>query len=267
MTDLPVTAQRIELFGVAFDPLSFSGALDRLVELACGSKCAYAVTVNVDHVVRLSKQPELAPIYRSADLVLADGMPIVWASQWLGRRLPERVAGSDLFPALCERAASANLSVFLLGGSPGAADHSARILRIRHPKLRLSGTYCPAVGFERDDVECSRIANAVHKAAPDILFVGLGSPKQERWIVRYKDVCGVKLSIGVGISFSFFTGDVPRAPNWMHRLSLEWLHRLVQEPSRLWKRYLIDDLAFLPLLVYEMRRRSGRSSRTTRPTS
>ena len=226
-----------------------------LAALAQGDASSYAVTANVDHVVRLSRHPELRSLYTKADLVVADGMPLIWASRLLRRRLPERVAGSDLFPALSAEAARRGLSVFLLGGAPGTAERAAQVLRDRHPALRIVGTYCPDFGFEHDDVECQRIERTVRESGADILFVGLGSPKQELWIEAHRQACGAKLSVGIGISFSFTCGDVSRAPKWVQNAGLEWVHRLVQEPGRLWKRYLLKDVAFIPLVLKELFRR------------
>ena len=241
--------------------VDFDEAVDQLLRLARGNRSAYAVTANVDHVVRFHRCPEVRPLYHGADLVVADGMPLVWASRLLGDPLPERVAGSDLFPALCARAAEAGLSVFLLGGAPGTAQRSAEVLQARNPRLRVVGTYCPPYGFEDDTAESQRVVDAVRGARPDILFVGLGSPKQEKWIVANHATCGARLSIGVGVSFSFVCGDVVRAPHWMRRTGLEWLHRLCQEPQRLWKRYLVDDLLFFLLLAKSLPNRQRRQDR------
>lgn len=231
--------------------VTFSEALHRLVELAKARGTAYVVTANVDHVVRCRRNPALRSMYTGADMVVADGMPLIWASRLLGKGLPERVAGSDLFPALCARAAEEGLSVFLLGGAPETARRSAEILQGRHPTLRVVGTYCPALGFASDTPESQRVVTMIHQARPDILFVALGSPKQEQWIVSNREACGAGVSLGVGISFSFLCGDVSRAPRWMRRMGLEWLHRLAQEPARLWKRYLWEDPAFVFLVLRE----------------
>ncbi len=266
MTDAPQSLmrdcipQRIELLDVPFDVVTFQGALKRLIELAKGNRQAYAVTANVDHVVRIHRRPELMPLYGRADLVVADGTPLIWVSRLLGTPLPERVAGSDLFPALCEKAAENNLSIYLLGGSPGTAQRAAETMQARHPQLRVAGTYCPDYGFDKDPDKCAKIVNMIRRAGPDILFVGLGSPKQEQWIVSHRAAYRARLSIGVGISFSFVCGDVVRAPRWMQRSGLEWFHRLWQEPGRLWRRYLVDDLALIPLLLGNRRRRRRSSS-------
>jgi len=229
-------------------PVHFQEALELLTKMAKGDRPSYAVTANVDHVVRYRRCPSLRHLYQEADLCVADGTPVIWASRIVGRPLPERVTGSDLFPALCARAAEENLSVFFLGGSPGAAEAAAEVLKRKHPALRVAGTYCPPFGFEKDAAKCARSVELVHKARPDILFVGLGSPKQEEWIAKHRDRCGAKLSVGIGISFSFVAGHVKRAPRWLQRLGLEWFHRLIQEPGRLWKRYLWTDLGFLFLV-------------------
>lgn len=245
----------VELFGLPFAPLNFDQTLDAIVSLAQDESASYVVTANVDHVVRVRRRPELMPLYSGADLVVADGMPLIWASKLLGKPLPERVAGSDLFPALCGRAADCGLSVFLFGGAPGTADRAAEVMQGRYPQLRLAGTYCPDYGFEHDADKSQEAVDAVRASQPDLLFVGLGSPKQEQWILQHKDVCGARCSIGVGISFSFACGEVHRAPRWMQRIGLEWFHRLCQEPGRLWKRYLVDDSYFATLVLREFLRK------------
>ena len=238
------------------DVLTFTQSVECMIALAQAPRRAYVVTANVDHLVRFAREPSLRSLYHDADLVVADGMPVIWASRFLGKRLPERVAGSDLFPALSARAADEGLSIYLLGGAPGTAERASTILRERHPTLRVAGTYCPDFGFEKDAEECRRIADRIRESQADILFVGLGAPKQELWIAQYRELAGAKLSIGVGISFSFLCGDVVRAPRWMQRCGLEWLHRLVQEPGRLWKRYLVEDMVFFRLVLRERFRRA-----------
>ncbi len=242
-------SDKVLLLDIPFDALTFSETLDRLVEFARGDRPRFVVTANVDHVVRYHRCPEVRPLYHEADMVVADGTPLIWASRWLKTPLPERVAGSDLFPALCARAAEDDLSVFFLGGAPGAAERAAGVLQSRLPALRVTGTYCPAMGFEHDDAENKRIVERIRAAGADILFVGLGSPKQEQWISRHRTACGARLSLGIGISFSFVAGDVRRAPRWMQRIGVGRLHRLVQEPGRLWKRYILDDSMFLRLVL------------------
>ena len=240
---------RIDVLGTPLNIVGFEETLDLLVRLAHGDHPAYVVTANVDHVVRLNRRPELRPLYAEADLVVADGMPLVWAARLLGHRLPERVAGSDLFPCLCQRAAKEGLTVYLLGGALGTAETAAAVLKHENSSLQIVGIDCPPYGFERDAAECERIVERIRAAGPDILFVALGSPKQEQWINANRSRCGARLSLGVGISFSFVSGHVQRAPQWMQRIGLEWFHRMVQEPRRLCRRYLVDDWAFSWILL------------------
>ena len=260
-----VWPSRVEVLGMPLNIVGFEQTLNLLVRLARGDCPAYVVTANVDHVVRLNRRPDLRPLYAEADLVVADGMPLVWASRILGHRLPERVAGSDLFPCLCQRAASEGLTVYLLGGDPGTADAAAAVLKQRNPSLQIVGIDCPPYGFESDAAECERIVSRVKGAGPGILFVALGSPKQEQWIYANRGRCGAKLSIGVGISFSFVSGHVRRAPRWMRRVGLEWFHRMVQEPRRLIRRYLVDDLLFAWILLRAPIRRTLRAGRAPNP--
>ena len=147
---------------------------------------------------------------------------------------------------------------FFLGGAKGAAKGAAEVLVRQHPMLKIAGTCCPEFGFENDPKQASQILDEVRVARPDILFVGLGSPKQELWIAQYGEQSGAKLSVGVGISFGFVAGDVVRAPRWMQRIGLEWCHRLMQEPGRLWKRYLVDDVAFLRIVFREFKQQGWR---------
>lgn len=255
---------RISVGGVAFDNCTLADAIERVDELVRERRTAYVVTPNVDHVVRARRDPAYAQLVREADLVLADGQPILWAARLGGTPLLARVAGSDLFPRLCEHAAAMGYRVFFLGGSPGAAQAAADVLRRRRPDLIVAGVHCPPFGFERDSDQCREAAAAVRRSRPDIVFVGLGSPKQEQWIVRHMHEYAPAVSIGVGISFSFVAGHVKRAPTWMQRAGLEWLHRLSQEPRRLWRRYLVDGVFFLPVLAACARHRARRRG-TGRP--
>jgi len=192
----------------------------------------------------LSASPQLWESIRRADLLLADGMPIVWASKILGCALPERVAGSSLISSLSEGAAREGRSVYLLGGDPGTAEAAAGELVRRHPALRIAGTDCPPVGFEKDASNVARIAGQVGDARPDIVFVGLGCPKQERLIEQIRSAAPTAWYLGVGISFSYVCGAIRRPPTWMRKSGLEWVFRLAQEPKRLARRYIRNDIPF-----------------------
>lgn len=221
----------------------------------------YAVTPNAHHIVEINKNRELRRIYEGADLVLPDGVSLLWASRLLGTPLRERVAGSDLFPRLCAAAAEYGYRVFLLGGEPGVASKAAEQLKRRHPGLRIVGFYSPQFGFESCPEENERIVRMTRESRPDILFVALGFPKQELWIYRYARACRVSIAIGVGAAFDFAAGTRRRAPRWMQRVGLEWLFRLLQEPRRLWYRYLVLGPQFALLTVAEFCRSRIRGMR------
>lgn len=204
----------------------------------------WVITPNLDHARRFRRDAHFAAFFAQADLVVADGMPLVWASRLQGTPLPQRVAGSSLIWTLSEAAGRERRSIFLLGGDHGTAEAAGKVLAARYPGLRIAGFACPPVGFEREELLMQGLRAQLIASAPDIVFVALGSPKQECLIAALKTALPSAWWLGVGISFSFVCGTVRRAPKWMQRCGLEWVHRLVQEPRRLAKRYLVDDLPF-----------------------
>ena len=235
-----------------FDNVTMIEAIARIDQLLQRDRPALVVTPNADHVVRMQRDRQYATIVSRADLVLADGQPVIWASRLLGTPLKERVAGSDLLPRLCEHAAIQGYRVFFLGGDPGAAEGAKAVLERKCPDLQVVGASCPPYGFERSPAHDDEVVAAVRSARPDILFVGLGSPKQEVWIDSHQHKHLATVSIGIGISFGFVSGQVKRAPVWMQRAGLEWFHRLGSEPGRLWKRYIIRGPQFITLLAGEL---------------
>lgn len=214
-----------------------------------GNAPHHICTGNLDHLFQLQRDDEFRRAYEGASLVLADGMPIVWMSG-VSRRagqqpLKERVAGSDLFWELVQASEIYGLRLFFLGGAPGAADQAREEAQRRYPGCHVCGVYCPPHETFHTDEEQARIEEMIREAAPDILLVGLGAPKQEKWIVRHKARLGVPVSVGVGGTFEMAAGLVRRAPEWVQRVGMEWAYRLLQDPSRLWRRYLCNDLPFL----------------------
>ncbi len=239
----------IRLLGIEINRIDSEGACDQiLAELAAG-RGGWVITPNLDILRRLVREAAFREECADASLRLADGMPLVWASRLQGTPLPERVAGSDLIGRLSERAAGAGRTVFLLGGNPGSAEGAAGVLQGRSPSLRIAGMHCPAYGFENDPAALEEIDRTLAAASPDIVFVGLGSPKQERLIRRLRRVLPRAWFLGIGVSFSFTAGEIDRAPKWMRRIGLEWSHRLFKEPGRLWKRYLLHGLPFAARLL------------------
>jgi N-acetylglucosaminyldiphosphoundecaprenol N-acetyl-beta-D-mannosaminyltransferase len=215
-----------------------------LDELADGNG-GWLCTANLDILRQWRESAEVRELVSRANLVVADGMPLIWASGLQGTPLPERVAGSTLVVTLTAAAATAGASIFLLGGNPGSAEAAAKKLTKLSPGLRLAGTLCPPFGFESQPDWRARIVRSLREAAPDIIYVGLGFPKQERLIVDLKAQLPNAWFVSCGISFSFVAGEIHRAPALVQRLGLEWLHRMVQEPRRLYRRYLLQGLPFL----------------------
>lgn len=251
----------VSLFGMTIDVAKMEAAVETVLDWCSESRtstCRYVVTPNVDHTVMYQSNAELRDAYAGASMVLADGAPVVLASRLLRKALPERVAGSDLVPALFE-AASENttsettLRVFLLGAGPGVAECAAEVIHRRWSGIEVVGTLSPPLGFEHDETENRRILEAVAKAQPDLLLVGLGAPKQELWISRHADHIEAKAALCIGATIDFLAGEKSRSPRWMQRVGLEWLHRLATEPSRLAKRYLRDAWIFPQLVWREWR--------------
>jgi len=238
----------VSVANIAFDNVTMDEAIERIVAFACSGNGdpRHVCTGNLDHLVLLQNDGEFRRAYESAALVLADGMPVVWLSR-LGRAgaLRERVAGSDLFWELARESHATGLRLFFLGGAPGAAEGAARAVQSRYPRAQVCGAYCPPASVFDTEEEQARIAAAVRRSAPDVLLVGLGAPKQEKWIAAHKHLLGVPVSIGVGGTFEMAAGMVSRAPRWMQHIGLEWSWRLALEPGRLYRRYLARDLPFL----------------------
>jgi N-acetylglucosaminyldiphosphoundecaprenol N-acetyl-beta-D-mannosaminyltransferase len=227
---------------------------EEVVLLAGRPGSALVVTPNADQVVNLESDPALRAAYARADLVVPDGMPVVWASWLLGTPATERVTGSDLMPRLCEIAAQRGLKVFLLGGAAGVAALAAENLVRASPGLQVAGVFSPPLGFERDAGACDSIVQQIRASGADLVFVCLGSPKQEIWICRHLARFDHGVFLGVGAAVDFCAGTIRRAPRWMRHTGLEWLFRLAQEPRRLAGRYAKDTWFFV-LVVRQMWRR------------
>jgi N-acetylglucosaminyldiphosphoundecaprenol N-acetyl-beta-D-mannosaminyltransferase len=239
----------VRLAGIDVHALGEAECCRHIADALDAGRGGHVVTVNVDLLRRACRDPQFRGIVARAELVVADGMPLVWASRLQRTPLPERVAGSNLITSLSAEAARRGRSVYLLGGDPGTAEAVAAVLRARHPEIAIAGTCCPPLGFERHEPALAELERTLTAAAPDIVFVALGSPKQEEVIVRLRPALPRAWWLGVGISFSFLAGKVRRAPRWVQAAGLEWLHRLVQEPRRLARRYLVDGLPFAARLL------------------
>lgn len=239
---------RMKFMNIEIDNLTMAETLDAIDDLIQKNKNAYVVTPNVDHIVQLEAGGELCEVYKNADLILTDGKPLVWISKWYGTPIKEKISGSDLFPKLCELAAKKGYRMFFLGAAEGVAAKAAENLKKRFAGLSVVGTYSPPYGFEKDKAEMDKITSMIKNAQPHILIVGLGCPKQEKFILHNREALGVPISLGLGASLDFEAGNIKRAPKWMADHGLEWLFRITQDPKRMAKRYLVDDVKILRLM-------------------
>jgi N-acetylglucosaminyldiphosphoundecaprenol N-acetyl-beta-D-mannosaminyltransferase len=257
---------RIRVGGLWFDPLTQDEVVDAVRNAWRGGHGGSIIPVNVDVARAASRNAALAELVTRGSLVVADGMPLVWAARVMGDMLPERVAGSSLIFPLSEAAAADRKSIYLLGGAEGIPAKAAEALLSRFPDLRIAGTQSPEFGFDKTEEGTRRAVAAVVAAAPDLVFVGLGFPRQERLIERLRQELPNVWCLACGGGIAMAAGVARRASPVVQRLGFEWAHRLLLEPRRLARRYLLDDLPFaLALLArsaaHRLTARSGRRSR------
>lgn len=264
------------ILGVPIDQVTMEDAVCRAKRFVDGYKKgdipSYIATVNLDFLVSLHSpwqrsvaNPELFRFLLSADMNTADGMPLIWYNQLVGGGIPERVSGSDLVPRLLASLACEGKKVFLLGSTEEIIAEASRVIKERFSDLRLVGSACPVIKISQNvDIDAERrdrsIVEQINAARPDLLLISLGNPKQEWWFSRNRYRLDVPLSIGIGGALAFLSGDRKRAPRWMQRLGLEWLHRFLQEPLRLGGRYLTDGvngtLLMTPSILYFLLQRA-----------
>lgn len=249
-TDLRrLTNPRIRVGKIWFDALTEDGVIDVVREGWAAGRGGSIIPVNIDVAQKAARDDALAPLLAGGSLVLADGMPLVWASRAKGDVLPERVAGSTLVFSLSAAAAAEGKTVFILSGPEGIPEMAAETLAARSAGLRIVGTDTPPFGFDETDEGVQRAVAAVAAAAPDLVFVGLGFPKQERLIEHLRQAVPSAWYLACGGGVAMAAGVVRRASPTMQRLGFEWLHRLVMEPRRLARRYLREDLPFALALL------------------
>ncbi len=244
MTSPEMGHGRVTIMGVAIDAVDEQQAVSVIVRGAAHGSGGLVVTPNLDHFRRLQDDNQLRMAYERADLVVADGMPVVWASWLQGSRLPCRIAGSSLLWSVSRGAAAAGLPIFLVGGRPGAAQVTAERLRAHSPDLVIGGMAAPDLGFERDPQQVACLVDRIRDSGAGIVFLALGTPKQELLAVRLVGALPSTWFVGVGAGFDMAAGQVRRAPDVVQRAGLEWAYRLSQEPKRLFRRYVIEDLPF-----------------------
>lgn len=243
--------QRIEMMGCQIDNLSMEETLQTIEGFIKSGQPHQHVVVNVDKLVKASRDPELRRIINECALINVDGMPVVWASRLIGKPLKERVAGVDLFEALMRRSAEKGWRVFLLGAREDVVSGVKQIYEKKYPGLTVAGY---RNGYWKPEEEAT-VVEQVKAARADLLFVAISSPKKEHFLGRYQAEMKIPFAMGVGGTFDVAVGKVKRAPEWMQKVGLEWFYRFLQEPRRMFKRYFVDDMAFFWLLAKEMVRR------------
>jgi N-acetylglucosaminyldiphosphoundecaprenol N-acetyl-beta-D-mannosaminyltransferase len=243
-------ADRITLMGCSIDNLSMEETLQTIEGFIHSGQPHQHVVVNVDKLVKASRDPELRGIINECALINVDGMPVVWASRLLGKPLKERVAGVDLFEALMRRAGEKGWRVFLLGAKEEVVSKVASTYQHKYPKLVLAGY---RNGYWKGEAEEAQVVEQIREARPDLLFVAISSPKKEQFLGRYQAEMKIPFAMGVGGTFDVAIGHVKRAPVWMQKSGLEWFYRFLQEPRRMFRRYFIEDMAFVWLFLKELR--------------
>jgi N-acetylglucosaminyldiphosphoundecaprenol N-acetyl-beta-D-mannosaminyltransferase len=247
MTSIEAFAPQIRtlsILGVRVDDVTYDEALDH-VQVWVGSGGTHQIaTVNVEFIMDARQNPPFRRILQSASLCVPDGTGVLWAARRQGTPLRERVAGVDLVESIAQRGSTLGWRIFFLGAAPGLAERAATILTERYPGLQVAGCYAGSPRAEEED----EIVGRVQAARTDVLFVAYGAPRQDLWISRNQARCEVPVAIGVGGSFDFITGESRRAPLWVQRAGLEWLHRLVREPWRLRRQMAIPRFMALVLL-------------------
>ena len=242
-------SEKVTLFGVPIDNLTMAEVVDRIEAMVGEGGIHQHVVVNVDKIVKMQSNPSLRQTVLDCDLITVDGQPVIWVSKLFKCPIKERVTGVDLFNALMGRCAERGLRPYLLGARQEIVAKTVDVLKAMYPKLNLAGW---RNGYWAADEE-SKIVQDIKEAKPDVLCMAVGSPKQELFLGKWKQEMHVPFVMGVGGSFDVTAGVLQRAPQWMQRLGLEWLFRLAQEPRRLWRRYLNEDMAFFRLVWREWR--------------
>jgi N-acetylglucosaminyldiphosphoundecaprenol N-acetyl-beta-D-mannosaminyltransferase len=252
-----------DILGVRVSAIDMTAALTRIEDWIRRRQREYVCVTGVHGVMESWRDDELRRIHNSAGLVTPDGMPLVWLSRRMGFNHVSRVYGPDLMLAMCGRSAAKGYRQFFFGGAEGVAELLTSRLESRFPRLRIAGIYSPPFR-SLSAAEDAAVVEQINAAAPDIVWIGLSTPKQERWMAEHRARLTAPVLIGVGAAFDFLSGLKRQAPRWMQRAGLEWLFRLGSEPRRLWRRYLVNNPEFVCLITQQLLttrlRRHGRGS-------
>ncbi|NJL86658.1 MAG: WecB/TagA/CpsF family glycosyltransferase [Leptolyngbyaceae cyanobacterium SM1_1_3] len=236
--------KRVKILNVEIDNID---ALDFLRQLKHG----VVFTPNVDHVMKLQEDEEFVQAYRRADYKVCDSQILMYASKFLGTPLKAKISGSDLLPMFCQHHQhNEAIKIFMLGGAEGVAERARQNINAKLGREIIIQAHSPSFGFEQNKMECQEILEQIKHSGANVLVVGVGAPKQEKWIAQYRDCLpNIDIFLAVGAAIDFEAGNKPRAPRYISELGFEWLYRLLSEPNRLWKRYLLRDMPFVWMIL------------------
>ena len=239
---------KVNILDVDIDNLSREELLERL-----DTDGGVVVTPNVDHLMKLQHDEEFRDVYSAVDYRVCDSKILMYAAQFLGTPLCDKISGSDLLPWFCDHNSdNPDVKIYLLGAAPGVAELAQQRINARVGREIIVESHSPTYGFEKSPEECEAIVERIRASSANVLVVGVGAPKQEKWIVKHRDkLPNIKTFLAVGAAIDFEAGHKPRSPEFVTELGLEWLYRTMSEPKRLWRRYLIEDMPFFKLLFQQ----------------
>ena len=243
-----MTEFRRKFMNTYIDDMTLEEAVNHIEKCVIEKKIAHVITPNVDQIVRIEYDDYFKKICEACEMLLVDGHPLLWIAKLYGSPFKQKICGSDLVPLLCELASEKGYSVFFLGAAPGVAARAATNMQMKYPNLKVAGTYSPPVGFEKNSEELIKINQILKESKADMLFVGMGVPKQDRFIYENKNKYNIPISFSIGGTIDFLAGEQKRAPLWMRKIGFEWLFRLLSDPKRMCKRYIIDDTKIIKLI-------------------
>jgi N-acetylglucosaminyldiphosphoundecaprenol N-acetyl-beta-D-mannosaminyltransferase len=256
---------RVDILGTPVSSLTMEELFrDWEAVIKSGNKAQVCITP-VNSILAARATARVQEIYKHADYVLCDGVPVKWASDFLGDPIKERITGLDVLPRIFPFAVSRNFSLFLLGASPGVAETLKEVMEAKYPGLQIVGTFVPPFRAVFSKQENEQMIEAINAVKPDMLLVSLTAPKQDIWIAENLEKLDTHVAIGIGGAFEVAAGMIQRAPLWMQKSGLEWLYRFLQEPKRMFRRYFVEAPVFIPLIIQQKRSKREISTRSGRP--
>lgn len=245
---------KVNFINISIDNVTMQEAISSINKCIIENRKMYVVTPNVDHIVKLQKNNRFLNAYLKAGLVAVDGTPIILCSKWLKSPLKEKITGPRLTEEVIKLASNNHYSVFFLGAGPGVADRAAKNMLKKYPEFSFAGAYSPKYGFECNVDEKKRIIKILNDSNAQIVIAGMGSPKTEIFLSEIYNQLNANVSLSIGAAIDFMAGNVKRCPGWINKIGMEWFYRFLKDPKRLWKRYFVDDIEFISLIINEKKK-------------